>query len=63
MLCLRYVNGTSILAYVNNIEFLKATKKIMTGFSPDKDLTLLQICHIFPPEKIYETLGMSESQP
>lgn len=51
------VSAASILNYVNKGEFLDATKRIMNGFTSTKEISTLNICHVFPAEQIYEALG------
>lgn len=47
----------TILKYAKRGTLYNTTKIIFKGFSRDQDLTSLNLCHVFPPPKIYETLG------
>ena len=47
----------TILKYAKRAILYNTTRTIFKGFSRDQDLTSLNLCHVFPPPKIYETLG------
>ena len=47
----------TILKYAKRASLYNTTRTIFKGFSRDQDLSSLNLCHVFPPPKIYETLG------